>query len=51
VASRRVKVEVEIEDVSGLAGLIGDGRLVPKAFPELHNLRARGVTADLHAKG
>src|SRR5208282_435476 len=49
-APRRIKVEVEIKDVSDLAGLVGDGGLVPVAFPALHNLLARpGV--DLDAKG
>ena len=37
--------------MSDLAGLIGDGRLVPKAFPDLHNLRAPAGIADLDAKG
>ena len=50
-AAGRIEVEVEIVDVSDLAGLIGDGRFVAEAFPGGHNLCAPAGIADLDAKG
>ena len=49
-AAGRIEVEIKIVDMGELAGLIGNGRLVAKAFPDLQNLLAGAGIDHLNAK-